>query len=72
MSCYGLDTYSGAETKEALTDEMLYQRRYSFWSEGQRMFDLRRYGLLNSNFLPTDRPGDQIFTQFPIPLSENP
>lgn len=69
---YGLDTYSGAETKEALTDEMLYHRRYSFWSEGQRMFDLRRYGRLNSNFLPIDRPGDQIFTQFPIPLSENP
>ncbi len=34
------------------------------------MFDLRRYNRLNSDFLPIDRPGDDIFTQFPIPLSE--
>lgn len=51
---------------------MLYNRRYSLWAEGHRMFDLRRYGLLNAGFLSIDRPGDQVFSQFPIPLSENP
>jgi hypothetical protein len=35
------------------------------------MFDLRRYGLLNADNLSIDRPGDQVFQQFPIPLNEN-
>ncbi|MGB3547611.1 MAG: RagB/SusD family nutrient uptake outer membrane protein [Saprospiraceae bacterium] len=69
-NAYGLGDYDGPSTFDALIDEMLYQRRYSFWSEGHRMFDLRRYNRLNSDFLPIDRPGDDIFTQFPIPLSE--
>ena len=64
-----LPDYSGAQTADALTTEMLNQRRYSLWSENHRMFDLRRYGL--SNTLPIDRPGDQIFNVFPVPLSEN-
>ena len=67
---HGLPPYSGPVTREALIEEMLRQRKYSFWSEGHRMFDLRRYGLLNANYLPIDRPGDDVFTQFPIPLSE--
>ncbi|MBB4079970.1 hypothetical protein GGR28_002597 [Lewinella aquimaris] len=62
--------YSGPVTQEALIDEMLYQRCYSLWGEGHRMWDLRRYGRLNANFLPIDRAGDDVFTQFPIPLSE--
>ncbi|THH39857.1 RagB/SusD family nutrient uptake outer membrane protein [Neolewinella litorea] len=66
----GLDEYDGPVTQEALIDEMLYQRCYSLWGEGHRMFDLRRYGRLNAQFLPIDRPGDDVFTQFPIPLSE--
>ncbi|CAH1001618.1 hypothetical protein LEM8419_02523 [Neolewinella maritima] len=66
----GLDDYSGAMTQEALIDELLYQRCYSLWGEGHRMFDLRRYGRLNADFLPIDRSGDDVFTQFPIPLSE--
>ncbi len=70
-NAYGLGNYTGAQTAEALTDEMLYHRQYSFFSEGHRMFDLRRYGRLNSTFLPIDRPGDLVFTQFPIPLNEN-
>ena len=57
--------------RNALIEEMLYNRRYSFWAEGHRMFDLRRYGLLNADNLPIDRPGDQVFQQFPIPLNEN-
>lgn len=66
----GLGDYGGAMTAEALTDEVLNQRLYSLWGEGHLMIDLRRYGRLNDSFLPIDRPGDDIFTQFPIPLSE--
>ncbi len=68
-SSAGLADYSGAVTSEALTTEMLNQRRYSLWCENHRMFDLRRYGL--SNTLPIDRDGDQIFNLLPVPLSEN-
>lgn len=64
----GLPDYSGVATADALTTEMLRQRRYSLWFEGHRMFDLRRYGL--SDTLPIDRPGDQIFNVWPIPLEE--
>lgn len=64
-----LPDYGGAQTAEALTTELLRQRRYSLWCENHRMFDLRRYGL--SSTLPIDRPGDQIFNVLPVPLSEN-
>ncbi|WP_116106795.1 RagB/SusD family nutrient uptake outer membrane protein [Lewinella sp. IMCC34191] len=67
----GLDDYDGPVEQSALIDEMLYQRQYSLWGEGHRMFDLRRYDRLNDQYLPIDRAGDDIFTQFPIPLSEN-
>ncbi|MEH0154758.1 RagB/SusD family nutrient uptake outer membrane protein [Limibacter armeniacum] len=68
----GLTQYSGEKTKDAMVDQILYERRYSLWGEyGHRMIDLRRYGKLNSNELPLDRAKDQIFTQFPIPLTEN-
>ena len=66
----GLADYAGAVSQEALIDEMLYQRCYSLWGEGHRMWDLRRYGRLNATFLPIDREGDDVFTQFPVPLSE--
>jgi len=64
-----LPNYSGAINADALTTEMLNQRRYSLWCENHRMFDFRRYGL--SNTLPLDRAGDQVFNVFPLPLSEN-
>lgn len=70
-NAHGLGDYDGAVDRDALIDEMLYNRRYSFWAEGHRMFDLRRYGLLNADFLPIDRDGDRVFRQFPIPLNEN-
>lgn len=67
----GLDDFDGDEnSREALIDELLQQRTYSLWGEGHLMFDLRRYGRLNSDFLPIDRPGDDVWTEFPIPLSE--
>lgn len=64
-----LADYEGAQTPDALTAELLTQRRYSLWAENHRMFDLRRYGL--SDTLPIDRTGDRIFNVFPVPLSEN-
>jgi hypothetical protein len=66
----GIGDYAGDVNQDALIDELLYQRTYSLWGEGHQMFDLRRYGRLNSTFLPLDRAGDDVFTQFPIPLSE--
>ncbi|PKA98491.1 RagB/SusD domain-containing protein [Flavobacteriaceae bacterium MAR_2009_75] len=65
----GLSDYAGAMTADALTTEMLNQRRYSLWAENHRMYDLRRYNL--SNTLPIDRAGDQIFNVLPVPLAEN-
>lgn len=65
----GLDPYTGSTDTESLIDEMLNQRRYSLYAEGHRWIDVRRYDRLGE--LPIDRPGDDVFTQFPIPLTEN-
>lgn len=65
----GLDPYSGPTDADSLTDEMLLQRRYSLFAEGHRWIDMRRYGRLDD--LPLARPDDDIFSQFPIPLTEN-
>lgn len=43
----GLSNYSGPITQAALITEVLKQRRYSLFFEGNRWFDLRRYNLLN-------------------------
>ena len=65
---HGLPNYSGAVTQPALITEMLKQRRYSLFFEGHRWIDLRRYNLLNT--LPIDRPGDQVWAEFPLPVTE--
>ncbi|NNE27478.1 MAG: RagB/SusD family nutrient uptake outer membrane protein [Saprospiraceae bacterium] len=64
----GLGDYAGAMDDASLVDEMLHQRRYSLFGEGHRWIDMRRYGRLGD--LPLDRPGDQVFDQFPTPVSE--
>lgn len=64
----GLPDYSGATTKDALIDEMLKQRRYSLFGEGHRWIDMRRYDRLNT--LPIDRVGDDVWTKFPRPASD--
>jgi len=64
-----LDPYTGATDTESLIEEMLKQRRYSLYAEGHRWIDVRRYNRLDE--LPIDREGDDVFTQFPIPLTEN-
>lgn len=70
-NAHGIGDYAGGVNAAELTDEWLFQKSYSFWGEGQTMFDLRKYGRLNDSFLPIDREGDLVHTQFPIPLSEN-
>ena len=51
-------------------DQLLHERMYSLFMEGHRWVDVRRYDRFNT--LPIDRPGDQIFRQFPRPLDEVP
>ena len=53
----------------AIIDEMLRQRRYELFMEGHRWIDMRRYDRLDQ--LPIDRPGDNVWLQFPIPENEN-
>lgn len=66
----GIGPYTGAQTQEALIDEILYQRRYSLWAEpwGHRWIDARRYNKLTE--IPTNYDGGTIFTQFPHPQAE--
>jgi len=64
-----LEPYTGPTDTESLTDEMLLQRRYSLFAEGHRWIDMRRYNRLDE--LPLARPDDDVFSQFPIPLTEN-
>jgi starch-binding outer membrane protein, SusD/RagB family len=42
---YGLANYAGAVTQVALIAELLKQRRYSLFFEGQRWFDALRYNI---------------------------
>ena len=65
----GLPAYSGPVNQNALITEILNQRRYSLFGEGHRWIDMRRYNLLNT--LPIDRPGDDVWQQFPRPATEN-
>ena len=65
---HNLPNYSGAVTQAALIDEMLKQRRYSLFFEGHRWIDMRRYNRLAT--LPVDRAGDDVWSAFPIPLTE--
>ncbi len=65
----GLGNYGGGTDSASLTDEMLNQRRYSLFAEGHRWIDMRRYNRLGD--LPLDRPDDDVWSEFPIPLTEN-
>jgi hypothetical protein len=68
-AAHNLAPYGGATTQAALLSELLYERRYSLYCEGHRWIDLRRYNLLNT--LPIDRPGDEVWSAFPRPVSES-
>ncbi|MGE5108769.1 MAG: RagB/SusD family nutrient uptake outer membrane protein, partial [Sphingobacteriales bacterium] len=65
---HNLPNYSGVVTQAALIDEMLKQRRYSLFFEGHRWIDIRRYNRIVT--LPVDRAGDDIWTAFPLPNTE--
>jgi hypothetical protein len=65
---HNLTPYAGAITTDALITELLYQRRYSLFYEGHRWIDLRRYNKLAD--LPLDRTGDDVWTEFPLPVTE--
>lgn len=67
-AAHNLGVYAGAVTQNALIDEMLNQRRYSLFFEGHRWVDMRRYDKLNQ--LPLDRPDDDVWEEFPLPLTE--
>jgi len=60
---WGLADYGGAQTEDALIDEILFQRRYSLWAEGgHRWIDLRRTGRLNNTYIDLRDLGS-IYTQ---------
>ncbi|MEO6315825.1 MAG: RagB/SusD family nutrient uptake outer membrane protein [Chitinophagaceae bacterium] len=65
---HNLAAYSGASTQNALTTELLQQRRFSLFYEGHRWVDMRRYNLLAQ--LPIDRTGDDVWDKFPLPVTE--
>lgn len=63
--------YAGEQTQEALTDELLLQRRYSLWFEpsGHRWVDMRRYNRLDQ--ISTALDEGTIFKQLARPANEN-
>jgi hypothetical protein len=69
-SAAGLPAYAGATTRDALINEILFQRRYSLWCEpwGHRWIDARRYNRLNE--IPTDLDRGSVFTQLERPQAE--
>lgn len=71
----GLAAYTGATTLTALTDEILRQRRYSLFYEGQFWVDLRRLGKLNPTptaniTLPYSTGTFKLFDRLAIPFAE--
>lgn len=71
----GLPVYSGGLTQSALVDEVLFQRRYSLFYEGQFWVDLRRLGKLNPNptpkiTIPYSTGSYVLFNRLPIPDAE--
>jgi hypothetical protein len=65
---HNLPDYSGPVTQDDLLTEMLNQRRFSLFYEGHRWIDMRRYNRLNE--LPVDRVSDDVWTKFPLPVTE--
>jgi len=73
-SSASLPAYSGTMLPADLITELLNQRRYSLYGEGHRWIDARRFDILDE--LPIDRVDadgnpDNVWTEFPIPLTEN-
>lgn len=65
----GLPPLGAFADQAAAINALLYERRYSLVLEwGHRWIDMRRYSRLNQ--LSIDRPGDVVYTTFPIPTDE--
>lgn len=69
-----LHPYSGNMTKEAIKEDLIHQRAIEFFVEGERFYDLRRWGLLEKQLEAND-PGRAVnfgprFYYFPIPAKE--
>jgi hypothetical protein len=63
----GVDPYTDQTlTSTNALDRLLYERRYSLFTEGHRWIDMRRFNRLNQ--LPNDQPNDVVPQSFPIPL----
>lgn len=76
-----LNKYSGAMTQEAIFEDLVHQRAIEFFVEGERFYDLRRWGLLDKtlqscsevrykNFMGGKSGSTNKFYYFPIPAKE--
>lgn len=76
-----LNPYSGAQTYQAVFDDLEHQRALEFFVEGERFYDLRRWGLLEKRMetcnptrykqLKTGKVGDtNRYYYYPIPSKE--
>ncbi|MFN4146407.1 MAG: RagB/SusD family nutrient uptake outer membrane protein [Runella sp.] len=68
----GIGAYTGPTTRDALINEILFQRRYSLWAEpwGHRWIDLRRYDRLNAQNVDVTLDRGTIFKQMARPQAE--
>lgn len=66
--------YPGEKTKEAVKAELIHQRAIEFFVEGERFYDLRRWGLLEAKLKEQDPTRSANFSSkflyFPIPAKE--
>ena len=67
-SANNLSAYAGGNSDEELMDEILLQRQLSLFGLGHRWVDMRRWNRLDE--IPVDRDGDDVWVQFPRPVSE--
>ena len=65
----GLAAYSGGTSDAELMDEIAAQRQLSLFGLGHRWVDMRRWDRLDE--VPLDRDEDDVWVQFPRPVSEN-
>lgn len=76
-----LNDYSGAKTKEAVFEDLVHQRAIEFFVEGERFYDLRRWGMLDealrtadpvryANFKSGEVGNTNKYYYFPIPVKE--